>query len=116
VVADRGHTADYVSVGQLSAKGASWHDSASWRKRSFGWHSDVGLIDQRIVPRPKLESLTYHDRDTVRSDWDMEIDPEASDSRVNQKRDDVKTVTDPAKNTEGYITIPALHTSKIAPV
>ena len=27
-----------------------------------------------------------------------------------------KTVTDRAKNTEGYITIPALHTSKIAPV
>jgi hypothetical protein len=91
MVADRGHTADYVSVGQLSAKGASWHDSASWRKRSFGWHSDVGLIDQGIVPRPKLQSLTLlpqnHDRDTVRSDGDMEIDPEASDShRVDQKR------------------------------
>jgi hypothetical protein len=27
-----------------------------------------------------------------------------------------KTVTDRAKNTKGYITIPALHTSKIAPV
>src|SRR6476660_6010396 len=26
--------------------------------RSFGWHSDVGLIDQRIVPRPKLQGLT----------------------------------------------------------
>src|SRR3984957_17962500 len=58
MVADRGHTADCVSVGQLSAKGASWQDSASCRKRSFGWHSDVGLIDQRIVPRPKLQSLT----------------------------------------------------------
>jgi hypothetical protein len=27
-----------------------------------------------------------HDRDTVRSDWDMEIDPEESDSPVAQKR------------------------------
>src|ERR1700731_4384267 len=90
MVADRGHTADYVSVGQLSAKGASWHDSASCRRRSFGWHSDVGLINQRIVPRPKLQSLTLLPRTMTETPCDqignMEIDPEASDSRVAKKR------------------------------
>ena len=37
-----------------------------------------------------------HDRDTVRSDWDMEIDPEASDSRVDQKRMLTQIVAIPA--------------------
>ena len=53
------------------------------------WRSDVGLIDQRTALRPNPQSLTLLSR-TIRrrgaSDWDMQSDPEESDSRVGQKR------------------------------
>src|SRR4029077_4421451 len=35
------------------------------------WHSDVGLIDQRIVPRPKLQSLTLLPRTMTETTCDQ---------------------------------------------
>jgi hypothetical protein len=67
-----------------------WRDIALWRN----FYSVVALesasSDQRTTVRPKLQSLSLlprtNDRNTVRSDWDVEIDPEESDFRVAQKR------------------------------
>jgi hypothetical protein len=49
---------------------------------------DVGLIDQRSALHPNLQRLALqnHKKDRVRSDWDMQTDPEESNSRVAQKR------------------------------
>ena len=54
------------------------------------WRSEVGLMAQRINAASKPSKFDLapqnHKKDGVRSDWDMQTDPEESDSRIAQKR------------------------------